>query len=84
MGRKSREKYAHLRTSRRGSGNMHLDFTPLFEVPNQAVIFRGEIYPASFQIEVSENDHLEENQYVGTSLFGGKLYWIQDRIVLRG
>lgn len=56
----------------------------VFRYVNQPVIFRGDKYPAHFELRVSDDDELEEGQVIGTSRSGQVLYWMQSMIIAMG
>lgn len=51
---------------------------------NSIIFFRGQPLPSHFEIRVSEDDELEEEQVVGISRLGQVLYWSQNSIIARG
>lgn len=48
------------------------------------VLFKGDMYPASFELHVQEYDVLEEGEIIGVSRTGQVLYWLHNMIVAKG
>ena len=92
MGRKSKEKYAHLRKKDRGETPTDYSNPMENEVGDDGKfifgaavnVFRGLPLPSHFDINVFEDDELEEGQVIGTSRLGQVLYWIYNSVVAKG